>query len=52
LAVIISLTDYEGWKATLEEMKDPESLKALRRAEEDEKAGRVFSYEEVFGVQS
>jgi prevent-host-death family protein len=50
LAVIMSLEEYKCWKATLEEMQDPESIKALKRAEADEKAGRLYSYEEVFGV--
>jgi prevent-host-death family protein len=50
LAVIMSLEEYEGWKATLEEMQDPESLNALKRAEEDERRGRLYSYKEVFGV--
>jgi hypothetical protein len=35
--------------ATLEEMADPGALRALREAEADAKAGRVYSYEEVFG---
>ncbi len=50
LTVIMSLEKYKGWKATLEEMEDPESLKALKRAEEDETTDRLYSYEEVFGV--
>lgn len=50
LAVIMSLEEYKGWKATLFEMQDPESLEALKRAERDEKENRLYSYEEVFGV--
>ncbi|MBU0700208.1 type II toxin-antitoxin system prevent-host-death family antitoxin [bacterium] len=44
LAVIMSLKEYKEWKATLEEMQDTESLEALKRAEDDEKAGRFYSY--------
>lgn len=35
--------------ATLEEMADSGALRALRQAEADAKAGRMYSYEEVFG---
>jgi len=35
--------------ATLEEMADPGALRALREAQADAKAGRVYAYEDVFG---
>lgn len=50
LTVIMSLEKYKRWKATFEEMQDPESLKALKRAEEDERTCRLYSYEKIFGV--
>ena len=36
--------------ATLEEEQDPESIEARKEAEEDMREGRVFTFEEVFGV--
>lgn len=39
----------EAHQATLEEMADPGALRALREAQADVKAGRVYSYEDVFG---
>lgn len=35
--------------ATLEEMADPGALRALREAQADARAGRMYSYEDVFG---
>ncbi len=49
VAVILDFSEYESWLATLEEMKDKGSLKALKEAIEDEKKGRLFTHEEVFG---
>lgn len=35
--------------ATIEEEEDPGALEALRESEEDVKAGRTYSFEDVFG---
>lgn len=40
---------YHSLMATLEEMSDPGALRALREAQSDAKAGRLYSYEDVFG---
>ena len=48
-AVLLGVSEYNGLMATLEEMADPTALRALREAQADSKAGRVYSYEEVFG---
>jgi antitoxin YefM len=48
-AVLVGVREYNSLMATLEEMADPGALRALREAEADAKAGRVYSYEEVFG---
>lgn len=48
-AVLLGTREYNGIVATLEEMADPGALRALREAESDTRAGRVYSYEEVFG---
>ena len=48
-AVLLGASEYNSLMATLEEMADPAALRALREAQADSKAGRVYSYEEVFG---
>lgn len=48
-AVLIGAREYNSLMATLEEMADPGALRALREAQADVRAGRVYSYEEVFG---
>ncbi len=49
VAVVIGVREYNSIMATLEEMADPGALRALREAQADSSAGRVYSYEEVFG---
>jgi len=48
-AVLLGAREYKSLMATLEEMADPGALRALRDAEADAKAGRIYSYENVFG---
>ncbi len=47
VAVVLSTEEYEALEETLEILQDEESLAALRESEEDVKAGRVFSLDEV-----
>ena len=47
-AVIVDGDEYNSMGATLEEMADPEALKALKEAKADSKAGRTKNFEEVF----
>ncbi len=49
VAVILGANEYSTLMATLEEMADPGALRALREAQADAKARRVYSYEDVFG---
>ncbi len=49
VAVLLSTDEYNSMMATLEEMADPGALRALREAQADAKAGRVYAYEDVFG---
>ncbi len=49
VAVLLSTDKYNSMMATLEEMADPGALRALREAQADAKAGRVYAYEDVFG---
>lgn len=46
-AVIISTEEYESWMATIETLSDPELMKSIKESEEDLKAGRYRSWEEV-----
>lgn len=41
------LYDKEAWEATYELASDPEIVKSLERAEADEKAGRLKSWDDV-----
>ncbi len=49
VAILLGTDEYNSLMATLEEMADPEALRALREAQADVKAGRVYTYEDVFG---
>lgn len=46
-AVLISAAEYDSWKETMEIMADPALMEAIREGEEDIKAGRYQSWEEV-----
>lgn len=46
-AILLSIDEYESLKETLEIMSDKKLMKELKEAEEDIKAGRVQSWEEV-----
>lgn len=48
-AVLLGAAEYNSLMATLEEMADPGALRALEEARADTRAGRVYSYESVFG---
>ena len=49
VAVVIGVKEYNSIMATLEEMADPSALQALREAQKDSVAGKIYTYEEVFG---
>jgi len=49
VAVVMGTKEYNSIMATLEEMADPRALRALREAQADSAAGRVYTYDEVFG---
>ena len=48
-AILLGAREYASMVDTLEEMADPGALRALRQAQADERAGRLYTYEEVFG---
>ncbi len=49
VAILLGTDEYNSLMATLEEMADPGALRALREAQADAKARRVYTYEDVFG---
>jgi len=46
-AVLISAAEYESWKETNEILSNPSLMKAIRKGEDDIKAGRVYDWEDV-----
>ena len=46
-AVVISTDEWEALEETLEILQDERSLAALRESDEDVRAGRMFSLDEV-----
>jgi len=46
-AVIISSAEYESWKETMDIMANNKLIKAIKKGEDDLKAGRVHDWEEV-----
>jgi prevent-host-death family protein len=47
VAVVVSPDEWEALAETVEILQDEETLAALRESEEDVRAGRVFSLDEV-----
>lgn len=46
-AVVLSTEEYDALEETLEILEDDETLEALRESEEDVKAGRLSSLDQV-----
>ena len=46
-AVLMSSDEFEGWKETNEILSDPELVKAIKRGEDDIKAGRIVTLEDL-----
>ena len=51
IARLSQAQQQELWSllATLEESRDPGAMESLRESEEDVRAGRLYSFEDVFG---
>jgi len=47
VAVLMSMDEWESWKETIEVLSDEETMAALKRSEEDVKAGRLVDWDEV-----
>jgi len=46
-AVIMNKEDYDAWVATVETLSDPELMESIRKGDEDIRAGRYQTLEEV-----
>ena len=47
IALLMSMDEFESWEETVEILSDEETMEALKRSEEDVKAGRLYTLEEV-----
>ena len=47
VAVLLAYDDYDGMQETIEIMSDPKLVKAIREGEEDIRAGRTITLEEL-----
>jgi prevent-host-death family protein len=47
VALLMSMDEFESWEETVEVLSDEETMAALKRSEEDVKAGRLYTLEEV-----
>lgn len=46
-AVLISASEYESWKETIDILSDPQLLKSIQAGEKDVQKGRVYDWDEV-----
>lgn len=47
VAIVMSVDEWESWEETIDVLSDPEAMEALAASEEDVKAGRLYTLEEV-----
>jgi antitoxin YefM len=47
VALLMSVDEWESWEETIEVLSDDELMESLRRADEDVKAGRLYTLDEV-----
>jgi antitoxin YefM len=47
VAILMSAEEWESWEETIEVLSDPELMAALAESEEDVKAGRLYTLDEV-----
>lgn len=47
VALLMSMDEWESWEETIEVLSDEETMEALKRSEEDVKAGRLVDWDEV-----
>ena len=46
-AVILSHSEYESWKETVEILSDPQLMKAIKEGEEDIKKGNYITFDNL-----
>ena len=51
-AVLLSMDQFEGFMETIEILSDQKTMRALRRAMKQAKAGKWVSHEAVFGREA
>lgn len=47
VALIMSMDEFESWEETVDILSDEETMQALKRSEEDVKAGRLVDWDEI-----
>ena len=47
VAIVMSVDEWESLEETVDVLSDPEAMEALRLSEQDVKAGRLYTLEEV-----
>lgn len=47
VAIVMSAAEWESWEETIDVLSDPELMEDLRASEEDVKAGRLYTLDEV-----
>ena len=47
IALLMSMDEFSSWEETVEILSYEETMEALKRSEEDVKAGRLYTLEEV-----
>ena len=47
VALLMSMDEWASWEETIEVLSDEGEMEALQRAEEDVRAGRLYTLEEV-----
>lgn len=49
VGILMNIGRYEGLLETLDILSDEETMKALRRAQQQKKEGKFYTHEEVWG---
>ena len=47
VAIVMSVDEWESWEETIDVLSDPEAMAQLAESEDDVKAGRVYTLDEV-----
>lgn len=47
VAIVMSADEWESWQETIDVLSDPDAMEVLRESEQDVKAGRLYTLDEV-----